>query len=186
MRPAHRRLLLLVFMLLVSVAACSGPMTLPEYADEVESLVTTMNARLDANDDRLPDAPGLEEMKTYARERIDARSDLLEGLEGLTPPEEVEELHDVALGIVRRLVAAEGELAATVESAESVAEIGDLWGSPEGQVARAVDQEAIAICHAAEEALDSGERDLTLEGPWVPPEMQDVIRVAFGCDQADR
>ena len=61
-------------------------------------------------------------------------------------------------------------------------EIGRLWETPAGQAARIADEQAVAICQAAEAAISSTQDRRQFVGmPWVPTELQAVVSVAFGC-----
>ena len=181
-----RVLLVLLIALGCTIPACSGDSPVGEYADEVEGLVTAMNARIDFLDAQTEgsDDPGL--IKWYATERVAARYAFLDGFAALVPPEEVTELHQAALVIMGRLAAAEAALGERIQGTESVEGI-DFWETPEGQAARAADADAIALCKAAEAELDSSDQAERFgDAPWVPPEMTEVVLVVFGCEAGDR
>jgi hypothetical protein len=184
-----RRLLpvsLLIAVALV-VASCGGSMSMGEYAEAVETLVVTQNARLDALDAQYGPSTDLNEIRTFARERVAARQRLVDGLEALDPPDTVADLHAEAISILRDLTAAEAAMAELVEEADDIESISNLWSSPEGVVARQADERAIRICEAAEASFDRSRPAAELEGvPWVPPELQEVINVTFGCRASDR
>jgi len=182
-----RRLGLLIGILLVASAACSGGPTLPEYAEEVEALVSTMNARLDELDAAVEGEQDLPSVKQYAQQRVDARTDFLDGLRDLEPPDEVADLQTVALGIMERLVEAEAILADRVMTLESTDEIDSIWDTPEGVAARSADAEAVELCLAAQSEFDeTADRSDLKDVPWIPPEMKAVVVVAFGCVAEDR
>ena len=163
------------------LAACGGGSGLTEYADQLESAVTDMNARLDELDAQLPEDADLDEVKHYADERLEARNRFVGVLEGLEPPDSVRDLHIAAVGIMSRLTDAEAALAAYTEDLDTLEGAGDLWATPLGVAARSADAEAIELCLAAEQELDTTERS-ELEGvPWIPPELKEVVQVAFGC-----
>lgn len=167
--------------------ACGSDVSLTGYAEEVEALVITMNARLDELDAEIEGSEDLERIKRYARERVAARNAFLDGLDALEPPDDVAELHATALDIVGRLTDAEEVLSDRVQAVEPGEGIGDIWATPEGRAALAADVEAIALCRAAQEELDTTERGEGFENaPWIPDEMKEVIRVAFGCEAEDR
>ncbi len=66
-------------------------------------------------------------------------------------------------------------------------EIGRVWETPAGQAARIADEQAVAICQAAEAAINSTQDRQQFVGmPWVPTELQEVVSVAFGCTAEDR
>ena len=174
-------------MAILVVASCASGLTLPEYADEIEQLVTVQNAKLDQLDAEFGESADLEGIKTYASERIVARRALIAGMEELDPPESVAELHAEALDILKRVTEAEAVLVAIVQESNSVESLGDLWETPEGVAARQADGRAILICEAAQETFDRTQAQEGFEDvPWIPTEMKQVIRVAFGCQVDNR
>jgi outer membrane murein-binding lipoprotein Lpp len=178
---------LLVVASLVVVSACSGGPTIDEYAEELESLVATMNARIDQLDAEVEREPGLEAVRTYAQQRVAARSAFLASLRDLDPPDEIADLHGVALGIIERLTAAESALADRVMTMDSIAGIDSIWDTPEGIAARTADEKAIELCLAAQSEFDdTAERSEFKDVPWIPSAMKAVVVVAFGCLAAER
>jgi hypothetical protein len=153
----------------------------------VEALVTTMNARLDQLDSGLDETRDLEQIRSYAEQRIDARSDFVAGLQSLEPPDEVAALHKAALDIMQRLTDAESEMADRVMQWDSPDDIEQMWETPEGVAARALDAQAVSLCLAAQAEFDqTADRAGFEDVPWVPSEMKSVILVAFGCEAASR
>jgi hypothetical protein len=52
----------------------------------------------------------------------------------------------------------------------------------EGQAAEAVLEEVFAFCRASQAEFDATEERESLEDvPWLPPEMTEIVKVAFGC-----
>ena len=177
----------LVLGLLALVSACSSEITLPEYAEQVESLVTEMNATLDTMDEEVESAASLEAMQAYANDRIVLRRQLLSDFEALDPPARIDELHNEAVAAIGALVAAEEALVARVLEAETAEEAARVWTTPEGQAAREADRRTIRLCEAAQETFDRTQAGEELEDlPWIPDEMKQVIRVALGCDAETR
>lgn len=170
----------------VALAACGGgPLTLSEYGAQGEQLVIEVTERIEALDASLESGdPTVDSVRAYWSERVEARRDFLEGIEALDPPEEAEELHAAAVELFDRLTVAEEALAARVTSLETVTGPADWWATPEGQVARAVDDEVTEICVVAQETFDETvDREAVADVPWMPAEMKEVVRVAFGCPE---
>ena len=169
------------------VSACSSSMSMGEYAKEVERLVVTMNQRIDGGEAEVAADPTLEQARSYATDRLDARHDFIEAFDALEPPDEVVDLHTTALDIFDRLVAAEIVLADLVMVAGSYEEADAVWVTPQGEAFRKIDEEAVALCAVVQADLDATQqRDAFSDTPWIPPEMKEVIEVAFRCDRADR
>ncbi len=184
---AHRLTLVLLALALLASACGSGP-SLTEYAAELQAIVGTHNVDMDGNDsdfERQP--PTVESIRSYATTRMELRNTFLAELEALEPPSEAADLHSAALETIRTLVAAEQELFEIATGSDDINDLQDLWTSPAGQTARDADAQTIAICQAAEAAINSTEERQALVGMvWVPTELQEVVTVAFECTAAER
>lgn len=168
----------------LTVAACGGrTLTLTEYATEVESLVAEMEADFDSIDAVWEaHAPTVEGARNYWDRRLEIRDEFLAGVRDLTPPEEVASQHETALDLFGRITAADEALAARVATYETITDHWQWVGTPEGHAAEAVLAEVYSFCRAAQEEYDAtAEREALEDVPWVPPEMQQVVKVAFGC-----
>ena len=166
------------------LAACGGgTLTLSEYGEQGEQLVIEVSQRVDALDAELEsEDQTVDSVRAYWDERVQARRDFSEGLEALEPPDEAAELHAVVVDMFNRLTLAEESLAARVTSLETASGPAEWWATPEGKVARAVDEEVTQICVVAQGAFDETvDREAVADVPWMPPEMKEVVRVAFGC-----
>ena len=167
-------------------ACCGGGSTsLAEYAEEGEELTTTVIAKIAALDAEWEtQEPTQAAALDYWDRRVAARIEFLEGIQDLDPPGGLIELHETALDLFSRLVDAEAALAERVAVYENPTGPDEWWDTPEGRAARAVDEEAIAICHAAQAGFDATqERQVLSEVPWVPSEMRESVRVAFDCPE---
>ncbi len=177
----------LVLLVVILAAGCGGGSSTADYAEDVEALVTTMNARLDELDVDSDGTQDLQAIKTYAEERVRARNDFLVGLRSLDAPDDVAELHDTALEVMGRVTAAETAMADLVMAWDSTSDIEAIWETPEGIAARTADAQAVALCLAAQAGFDQTADRADLEDvPWIPTEMKSVILVAFGCEADSR
>jgi hypothetical protein len=182
-----KSLVMSVLVLGLLMSACSGGSSVADYAEEVEVLVVTMNARLDDLDVDLEQNQDLDHIRAYADQRVVARSALIDGLGTLVPPDEVAELHGTALEILKRVTAAEAAMADRVMTWTSESDVEPIWETPEGVAARTADADAIAMCLAAQAEFDqTADRAEFEDAPWIPAEMKEVILVAFGCEAEDR
>jgi len=174
-------------LVLIVAAGCSSGSTTSDYAEDVEELVTIMNARLDELDAEVEGGDDLQAIKTYAEERVLARNSFLDGMRSLEAPADVAELHDTALEVMGQVAAAEGAMAELVLAWESTNDIEAIWETPEGIAARTADAQAVALCLAAQAGFDQTADRAELEDvPWIPGEMKAVILVAFGCEADSR
>lgn len=170
--------------LALAVAACGGgTLTLTEYATEVEALVAEMESSFDSIDSRWEgQAPTIEGARQYWDRRLEIRADFLAGVRDLNPPEELETQHETALDLFGRITAADEALAARVATFETITEHWQWVGTPEGHAAEAVLAEVYSFCRASQAEYDAtADREALRDVPWIPPEMQQVVKVAFGC-----
>ena len=181
-----RRLVAAILVSGLALSACGGESGLTEYAAELEAAVAEMNGRLDELDAELSETSDVEQVKRYATERVAARYAFVRVLENLDPPSNVSDLHDAALGIMGRVADAESALADYVIESNSLTKIDDFWSTPLGVAARSADAEAIELCLAAQAELDSTKRSDLADVPWIPPELKEVVVVAFGCIAEER
>lgn len=177
----------MVLLLGVAAAACGGKPSLTEYAAEMETAVYDMNAQIDALGAEVSGSPDLEQLKHYWTERVRVRDEFMAILESLDPPDQVRDLHESSLGIIGRLTNAETDLADYVSGLDSPTDFDAIWSSPLGVAATTADTEAIALCQAAQADFDrTKERADLSDVPWIPPELREVVTVAFGCLAEER
>lgn len=181
-----RRLIAAVLVSGLALSACGGGSSLTEYAAELEFAVAELNGQLDRFDVELSETNDLEQIKRYANERVAARYEFVRVLETLDPPRNGSDLRDAVLSIMRRLADAEAALAAYVNELDSLTDTEDVWSTPFGIAARSVDVEAVELCLAAQAELDTSERSDLVGVPWIPPELKEVVKVAFGCIAEER
>jgi len=167
------------------VAACGGgSLTLSGYSEQAAELIFVVRdriAKLDA--EWLAATPTPEGVEVYWSERIAARTEFLEGLRTLDPPDEAADLHENVVPLFERLTAAEEALAARIVAYESLDDHWQGWDTPEGQAAQAVDHELVTLCVLTQAELDKTQsRELLAELSWFPSDMKEVVKVALGCD----
>jgi hypothetical protein len=164
------------------LAACSGAMSLTEYAESLEVAAVDASVRFDpvvatlnAMDTTLPEA------RSAVKEAAVIVNDLHADLEALDPPAELSDLHAVLLEHHRDLVTAQQEWAGNADAAQSVAE---LLQSPEARTAQSSNEAALEACGRIQAALDAtAERAVFEDVPWLPSELAESIEVALGCPQ---
>lgn len=176
-------------LLVIGLVACGGDSGsgLEEYAAQLEDEVAAMNVRLDEIDIQLEDVASVDEARRLWDQRIAARQRFVDHLRAVDPPESATELHAAGDDIMGRLVEAEAAMGMLAGEYETVASLGWIWNTPEGQAARAVDQEAVGICRAAQASFDeTAGREVLADVPWVTSDMKEVIDVVFGCTAEER
>lgn len=165
------------------VACGGGGLTASEYAEKIEESVESMEARFAAADVAWEaEQPSVQGALRYWDERLDIRDDFLEGLAALDPPLEIADMHADALSVFSRITEADAALAARVAEYEDVSSHRQWLDTAEGQASLAVLEDVYAFCRSSQDELDATQDRELLEGvPWLPREMREVIKVAFGC-----
>lgn len=170
--------------LAVAIAGCgSGELTLSEYASEVEALVAEMESRFASIDaEWVAEPPSVDRAAEYWEDRLEIRDDFLDAIRELNPPEEVEAMHAQSIDIFTKITQADVALRA---KAESFTELDSHWqwvDTPEGRASDAVLEDVFVFCRASQDEFDeTRDRESLAEMPWIPSEMKEVVRVAFGC-----
>ena len=179
------RVLAIAVLCPVVLAACGGGgLTLSEYATDVDTLIERVDGRLDAHaEEFFSGPPTVEGTRVYLDDRVAGYHEMVDGIDALDPPEEVVDLHRALQEILSRILVAEEERAAVAATVRSVDELDQVWEGPTAQAVRAAEEEAIVLCRATQERFDDTEAggDEAFGGPWIPAELQEVVRVALGC-----
>jgi hypothetical protein len=167
----------------ILVACGGGSLTVSEYAAQAEGLVAEMEARFASLDaEWYSQAPSAERARSYWDRRLAVRTVFLESIEALEPPAEIADLHAVALDVFSRITEADKALAARVATYETVTEHRQWADTPEAQALVAVLDEVFAFCRAIQAEFDATEKRESLQDvAWLPPEMKEIVKVAFGC-----
>jgi hypothetical protein len=183
------RRLVLVMVLALLVGTCGrSEISLSDYAAEAESLLTALNVKIDALDaDAQSQSPTVQGAREFWDSKVEARRELIAGLEALEPPQDAAEMHATAVRIISRLASADEGVAQLIGTMESDEELAGLLQSPEFLATEAVDEEAIALCQAAQADFDAtADREVFVDMPWIPSELQEVVLVFLGCSKQDR
>lgn len=176
-----RRIWVIASLFACGLVACGGGLTLTEYAGRLEAEMAVVIARIDELDAEMEEAGSVDEVRELWDERVAARERFVGAFEDLDPPANAEEIHAAASDMIERLNA-EATLAARADEFETVADPGRIWDTEEGRAARAVDEEAIALCQAAQESFDeTADREILADVSWMTTEMKEVVDVVFGC-----
>lgn len=179
---------MLAAVLALTVAACGATsLTVSEYAVEVEAMVDRMEgqfAAIDAEWESQP--PSLAGALEYWDSRLTIRHEYLEDLDALEPPDGIASMHTTALEVFGKITAADEALAARVSSYQAVTEHWQWLDTPEGAASLAVLEEVYTFCRSSQAEFDATEDRASLaETPWVPQEMKEIVKVAFGCPPPD-
>lgn len=168
----------------LALAACgSEPLTVTEYAEAVEVYVGEMGASFAEIDSSWESEPAsLERALVYWESRLEIRDDFLAKINTLHPPDEIAGSHAAALDVFERITAADQALAARVAEYETITDHEQWLDTPEGVASLAVLEDVYAFCRLSQEEFDAtNERQGLSDAPWLPTEMKETVKVAFGC-----
>jgi hypothetical protein len=108
------------------------------------------------------------------------RIEVLEGFEGLDPPEQVADLHRLISDWMTKIILAEEALAAR---ASAVADWEEFSQSSEVTAYRAALAEGKTVCADFQAKLDAtAGRGVFADTPWIPGELKEVVDAALGCE----
>lgn len=179
--------LLMIAVCVAAASACGGELSITEYAAQAEALVAEMEADF-AEIDATWEAqqPTKDGALRYWEERLQIRDEFLEGVESLKPPAEVADQHAAALDVFGRITEADRALAARVAALDDVTAHREWLETAEGQTSLAVLEDVYAFCRASQADYDeTAEREPLGDVPFIPPELKQVVSVAFGCPPPD-
>jgi len=168
----------------LGLASCgSEPLTVTEYAEAVEGYVGEMVDSFAAIDSRWQSEPATRERAlVYWEERLEIRHDFLAKINALEPPDEIAGSHAAALDVFERITAADQALSGRVAEYESITDHEQWLDTPEGAASLAVLEDVYSFCRLSQEEFDAtSERQGLRDAPWLPPEMKETVKVAFGC-----
>ena len=181
-----RTIVIAICLALVMASCGADRLTEAEYAEEVESLTTTLFQRIED----LSQATGvpagtstMEDLRTYYNELAAAFRELWEGLEALQPPEDSAEDHVLSIDLAGGKAAAFRFLKAKIQIVDgSRDELQQLFDSPEAAAVATARDEMIAFCQEGQADFDAtADREVFGDTPWLPSELQEVIQVVLGC-----
>lgn len=164
-------------------AACGSSPTLTDYAEEAEALVAAMEADFASLDAEWESqTPNIEGARVYWQGRLETREEFLDAVRDLDPPDAITDLHQQALDVFERITSADEALAAHVLTLDSISEHWAWVDTPEGRAADMALADVFAFCRQSQEEFDATAGRESSDGvPWVPAEMTEVVKVAFGC-----
>jgi hypothetical protein len=166
------------------LASCgSTELSLTEYAEQANHLIQSVDGRLDtAAADLYAQPASIERTQEYLALRVAGYEELVAGFGALNPPERISDLHQHMMGILTDQLAAERERLDLAATMGSIDEIDRIWESPASEAIRAIEQEAIALCVAAQDVMDATQMGETFEGTaWMSRDVAEVVTTAFGC-----
>jgi len=158
------------------------------YADEVERLVTAMNASIDAHDAEANSGlPSIEKERVRFAGGLAARNDFLRAIGDLDPPASLAALHDNAVVVIEDLRDATEDLAEIAQSSQTHDEFVAAWQGTPGDAFREADRRSIELCMQVEDFLgDSVTQGVEFASPWMQSSAAQPVDINLGCLEAER
>jgi hypothetical protein len=155
-------------------------MSLSEYVDEMNAIgarIAQQSEVVFAEAEQIATPSDVNAMM----ERVQLlRIEVLEGFEGLDPPEQVAELHHLISDWMAKIIVAEEALAAR---ASAVADWDEFSQSGEMAAYRAALVGGKTVCTDFQAKLDAtAARGVFVDTPWIPGELKEVVDAALGCE----
>jgi len=169
-----------VTVIVVASGCGGGDMSLSEYVDEMNTIgarVAEQSEVVFAEAEQIATPSDVNAMM----ERVQPlRVEVLEGFEGLDPPDEVADLHRLISDWMAKIIVAEEALAAR---ASVVAGWEEFSQSIEVTAYRAALSEGKTVCTDFQAKLDAtSARGVFADTPWIPGELKEVVDAALGCE----
>jgi len=166
---------------IVVASGCSGgDMSLSEYVDEMNTIGARVAQQSDvvfAEAEQIATPSDVNAMMERVRP---LRIEVLEGFEGLDPPEEVADLHRLISNWMAKIILAEEALGTKASAAAGWEEFSQ---SSEMTAYRAALTEGKTVCTDFQAKLDAtAERGVFADTPWIPGELKEVVDAALGCE----
>ncbi len=118
-----------------SSGSAGPPLTLEQYFQQLDAIDNTAQARFQEIGrqlaERLPEAEALAKIQEVYPERVATFRDLLDGMERLRPPAEVEDEHDAAVDALRESVKGSEKSAKSIAGATSFSQVSEVLNSQE-------------------------------------------------------
>jgi hypothetical protein len=176
-----RRLLLLVVGFAVVTAACGGgSMSETEYVEGLNALVTSAGPDLQASLAAFEqiDEPTLEDFVTFVEQQLDVEYRVRDMFAALDPPESIEEVNEIMVQVLFRLVAGGEGLVAAAETLDSLEELHQTREFAEFQ---RINTDADSMCPAVQAAFDDLMSGPVIDDPWIA-DLQLTVRAFVDCD----
>ena len=172
-----------IFLTLILVACGGATLSLTEYVDSLNALVSETTDQLEVADARFRQTPepNREDAIALLNSHVVFRTELQNGLEALDAPEQIADLHALLVEGHAAVLAATELLPARVETAASPEEFEQ---SAELEAYETVNAETAVICRDLQAQLDAtADRGTFQDVPWIPDEMKEVVVAVLGCDE---
>ena len=170
----------------VLLAGCSsGGMSLTEYVDRLNAIELQASQQGDAlaNQAEQTDDFTPQDLQAILERARVIRIDVKEATDGVEPPQQVADLHNLVFDWHTRFIVIEEALAIRAgTAADTAVDWEKLSNSPEMEAYRAAIAEGKEACTDLQAKLDATEeRGAFADVPWIPNEMREVVERLLGC-----
>lgn len=151
-----------------------------EYVEGLNALVMSAGPDLQASLVAFEqiEEPTLEDFVTFVEQQQDVEYGVRDMFAALDPPESIEEVNEIMVGVLLRLLAAgEGLLAA----AETFDNLEELYQSPEFAEYQRINRDADSRCPEVQGAFDDLMSGPAIDDPWIA-DLQLTVRAFVDCD----
>jgi hypothetical protein len=181
---AMRWVLVVGASLMVVVAACSGgPMSGDEYVESLNALVVDAGSDLEASFAAYEQVenPSLEDFIGFVEQQLVFEYEVRDRFDTFDPPGSVDEVNQVMVDTLARLIAAAEGL---VEAADAAGSLEELQQTPEFAEYRGVNADADSMCQDVEAKLNVLSTGAAIDSPWFT-DLQRTVRAFLDCDDAE-
>jgi hypothetical protein len=170
----------------VLLAGCSGgEISLTEYVDRLNAIELQASQQGDAlaNQAEQTDNFTPQDLQAILQGARAIRIDVKEATDGIEPPNQVADVHNLVFDWHTRFISIEKALAVRAgTAADTAVDWEKLSNSPEMEAYRAAIAEGKQACIDLQARLDATEeRGAFVDVPWIPNEMQEVVERLLGC-----
>ncbi len=169
-----------VTVIVVASGCGGGDMSLSEYVDEMNTIGARVAQQSDVVFAEAEQIATPSDVNAWMERVRPLRIEVLEGFEGLDPPEEVADLHRLISDWMAKIILAEEALAAR---ASAVVGWEEFSQSSEAAAYRAALAEGKTVCTDFQAKLDAtAARGVFADTPWIPSDLKEVVDAALGCE----
>ncbi len=182
---AMKRLAALMVLALLIGGCGTDEMSLTEYVDYLNAMEARASQRADALAAASADITDFtpQHLQASLEAAVEIRKEIEEATDGIVPPAQVAELHDLIFDWQTQFMSVEQALAARAGTTEDTdADWTQLSASPEMAAYRASLAEGKQVCNDFQARLDAtADRGVFADTPWIPTEMAEVVEAVLGC-----
>ncbi len=175
------RFLLVGVSLVVVGAACSGgSMSGTEYVESLNTLVVDAGSDFEASlatYEQIAD-PTLEDFIGFVEQQLVFEYEVRGRFDTFDPPETLDEVNQVMVDTLVRLIAAAEGL---VEAADTVGSLGELHQTPEFAEYQGVNTDADSMCQDVQTMINDLSSGSAIDSPWLT-DLQRTVQAFLDCD----